>query len=43
MPEKSLRMSTLVEKMASYKSSVLPEEITVLEYIVERKRGSLFQ
>jgi len=43
MPEKFLRVPTLMGKIKTYQSPILSEEIAILEYVVEGKRGPLFQ
>ena len=32
-----------MRKMKTYQSPILPEEVAIFEYVVEGKRGSLFQ
>jgi len=43
MAEKSLREPKFMRVRKTYQSPILPEEITVLEYIAEGKTRSLFQ
>jgi len=43
MPGKFLRKPTPTREAKTYQGPILPEEIAVLEYVMEGKGGSLFQ